>query len=594
MLQCGMSIKNLLSGQYNAMRRGKMIKWMEEHLALSTQGAYNFVQAIIWTAVQNLTFMFPIILVYLFIDSLFEGTLMTQLWHYLTLGTLFIIVMYLVAIRQYDSTYTAVYDESATMRVRLAEKLRKLPLSFFDRHNASDLTNRVMGDVGFLENAYSHQLPQMVASFLVVILAGIGLAFLDWRLALSLFWAAPVVLLLLWTTLAWQKRCFEKAGRVQLVVSEKVEEGLLLHQTIKAYGGEERYQAELEEVLKELEHNQLSTELSSGVIVNGLRAIMQLAIPTLVIVGSNLYLQGEVSLGIFLFFLLISVSIYTPLTTLMTNALVLLFSSVKIDRMNEIYNMTGQEGRVDFTPTSFDITFNDVSFAYNDGKKVLEQVSFTVKQGEVTALIGPSGGGKSTCARLASRFWDVQSGTIALGGQDIREIEPESLLAHYAIVFQDVVLFNNNVLENIRIGRKEASDEEVLHAARLAQCDDFVSKLPQGYHTVIGENGSYLSGGERQRISIARAILKDAPIIILDEATASQDAENETQIQRALSQLTVNKTVLIIAHRMRTIRNADHIIVLSQGQVVEQGTPSELYNAGGYYKEASDIQARIK
>lgn len=568
---------------------------MERRLALSTRGAYNFVQAIVWTAVQNLTFMFPIALVYLFIGSLFEGTLKSQFWYFLGLSILFIIMMYFVAKRQYDGTYTAVYDESAIMRIRLAEKLRKLPLSFFGRHNASDLTNRIMGDVDFLENAYSHQLPQMVASFLVVILAGLGLACLDWRLALALFWAAPVVLMVLTATLAWQKRCFEEASLVQLSVSEKVEEGLTQYQTIKAYGAEMRYQRELEDVLGKLEHNQLKTELSSGVVVNGLRSVMQLAIPTLVIVGSNLYLRGEIALDTFLFFLLISVSIYTPLTTLMTNALIILYSSIRINRMNEIYNMKGQDGTEDFTPTSYDITFKDVSFAYSDGEKVLHNVGFTAKQGEVTALIGPSGGGKSTCAKLASRFWDAQSGSITLGGKDIREVEPETLLTHYAIVFQDVVLFNNSILENIRLGRKEASDEEVLDAARLAQCDDFVSKLPQGYDTIIGENGSFLSGGERQRISIARAILKDAPIIILDEATSSQDAENETQIQRALSRLTANKTVLIIAHRMRTIRNASHIVVLSQGQVVEQGTPAELYNnASGYYKAACDIQAGIK
>lgn len=572
------------------MRRGGLIKWLEQHLALSAQGACNFVQAIVWTAVQNITYMFPIMLVYLFIGSLFEGTLMDSLWLFVGLSLLFIIVMYFVAKRQYDSTYTAVYDESATMRIRLAEKLRRLPLSFFDRHNASDLTNRIMGNVSFLENAYSHQLPQMVASFLVVILAGVGLAFMDWRLALALFWAAPVVLLLLWASLAWQKRCFVRATKAQLRVNEKVEEGLLQYQTIKAYGAEARYQKELEEVLEALEQNQLKSELSSGVVVNGLRSLMQLAIPTLVIVGSKLYLQGEVALGTFLFFLLISVSIYTPLTTLMTNALVVLFSSIKINRMNEIYGMKTQEGQSTFEPSSFDIVFDNVSFAYEYGEKVLDNVSFTAKQGEVTALIGPSGGGKSTCARLASRFWDAQGGRITLGGEEIQTIDPETLLTHYAIVFQDVVLFNNSVLENIRLGRKEASDEEVLNAARMAQCDEFVAKLPLGYDTIIGENGSYLSGGERQRISIARAILKDAPIIILDEATASQDAENETQIQRALSRLTAHKTVLIIAHRMRTIRNADHIVVLEQGEVKEQGSPSELYQKGDYYRVACDMQ----
>lgn len=569
----------------------RLIDRIGRRLALSEEGVRHFLGAVGWTALQNITIMFPVMLVYLFVTALFGGTLAERLGLFAGLGILFLLVMWIVTLRQYSSTYSAVYSESSRMRIRLAEKLRKLPLAFFDRHNASDLTHRIMGDVNFLENAYSHQLPQFAASFLVLLLAAIGLAFLDWRLALALFWAVPVTLLVLWGSLKGQKRTFERASGVQLRVTEKMEEGLLQYRTIKAYGGEERYLEELQQELDALERSQLSTELSSGILVNGLRSLIQLTIPTLAIVGSGLYLQGEVSMDVLLFFLLISVSVYTPLTTLMTNALILLYASVRTDRMNEIYRMTPQEGERRFDPASFDIAFDHVSFAYEEGEQVLRDVSFTARRGEVTALIGPSGGGKSTCARLAARFWDPQQGRITLGGVPIASIDPETLLACYAIVFQEVVLFNNDVMENIRIGRKEATDEEVLEAARLAQCDDFVRRLPHGYHTPIGENGSHLSGGERQRISIARAILKDAPIIILDEATANQDADNETRIQQALSHLTADKTVLLIAHRMRTIRDADHIVVLEEGRVQQQGSPDDLYRAGGYYRTAADLQA---
>lgn len=568
----------------------KIINWMERKMALSNQGAKNFIFACLWTGVQNISFVLPVMLVYLLVEGLFGEETTLSLWRLVWMSVASLLCMYLVTLKQYDSTYLAVYSESASMRIRLAEKLRRLPLSFFDRHDASDLTSRVMSDVSFLEKAYSHMLPQMVASFIVVILAGCGLAFLDWRLALSLFWAAPVSLLILWGCLKWQKRGFIKISKSQLAVSEKIEEGLQLHQTIKAYGGEAQYKAELDAVLQSHERRSFEIELLGFVLINGLRTLMQLAIPTLVIVGSGLYLNGGVSLGVFLFFLLISVSIYSPLTTLMTNALITLFASVKVNRMNEIYNMPIQDGTKEFSPSHFDLTFDQVSFAYNDDTRVLDHVSFTAKQGEVTALVGPSGGGKSTCARLASRFWDCQQGVVSLGGRDLTEIDPETLLRYYAIVFQDVVLFNNTILENIRIGRKEATDEEVLRAAQLAQCDEFVQRLPHGYQTEIGENGSRLSGGERQRIAIARAILKDAPIIILDEATASQDAENETQIQRALSQLTADKTVLIIAHRMRTIRKADHIVVLTNGSVADSGTPDELYNKPGYYRTSCELQ----
>lgn len=593
-----MSIKNQSSGQYNRMktnikRQKSLIHWLQDKLAVSEYGAKGFLRGMLWTALQNITLMLPVMLVYLMIEWLFTDQLMERLWLFIGLGLLSLIVMYIVALRQYDSTFPTVYRESGAMRIRLAEQLRRLPLSFFNKKNASDLTNILLGDVGFLENCYSHQLPQLAGSLVTLILVATGLLFMDWRLAIALFWAVPVVILILALVLKWQKRIFTKVNRQQLQMNEKMEEGITQTPTIKAYREEQRYIGELTEVLQDYEKRQAKTELATGIVVNGLEAIIRLTIPTLIITGISLYTQGTLPLTTLLFFVLISVTAYAPLSATMTNGLVFLYASVRIDRLNEVYSYQTMEGSSEVRTTSFDLHFQDVSFAYQDGQQVLHNVNFTAHQGEVTALIGPSGGGKSTTARLASRFWDPTAGSVYLGDIDISTIDPESLLQHYSIVFQDVVLFNNTVMENIRIGRKDATDEEVLTAARLAQCDSFVSQLPQGYHTMIGENGGRLSGGERQRISIARAILKDAPIVILDEATASQDAENETLIQQAISRLTQGKTVLVIAHRMRTIREADKIVVLADGMVAEEGTPQALYeDTSSHYHQMCRLQNR--
>lgn len=560
---------------------GKIQRW----LAVSDLGARNFLKAVGWSALQNLTNLFPMILVYLLIQLLMKSVgISTD--KILMVGALvlgFLIVMYWVANKQYKSTYSAVYAESANMRISLAEHLRRLPLSFFDRKNASDLTARIMSDVAMLENGYSHQIPQLVGAFCMLVLAMIGLISMDWRLGLALTWVIPVALILFIITVKWQKREMLRSNKVQLAMNEKIEEGFTQVQTIKAMSQERRYIDELQVKLDEMESAQMSMELLSGVIINTIQTIVRLALPTLAIVGSTLYLQGEVAADVLLFFLLIATSLFEPLSAVLMNSSMWMFYSTKVDRMNEIYDRPLQRGKVDIQAKQFDIEFDRVCFSYLDDEQVLSDISFTAEQGKTTALIGPSGGGKSTCARLASRFWDVNEGEVRLGGININTIDPETLLKYYAIIFQDVVLFNASVKENIRLGRKDATDEEVKRAAALAQCDEFVQKLPNGYDTIIGENGSRLSGGERQRISIARAILKDAPIVIMDEATASQDAENESLIQSALSTLIEDKTVIIIAHRMRTIANVDHIVVLDEGKIVEQGTPSELYQKNGIY-----------
>lgn len=578
--------------RYSHIEGKGVVGALQHAFALSKPGAITMLRAIGWVTFEYVSYTFPIMLVYLYI----QNTLVTRvaaptlLWQLSGLALILLSIMVFAVYKSYNSTYEAIYAESATMRISLAEKLRRMPLAFFDKHNASDITARIMSDTAFLEQLYSHFLAQLFASVIMVILGAIGLNFLDWRLTLALLGFAPLVLLLFAFSIKLLTKVNVRQAQEQLAVNEKIEEGINNVLIISSYGQKERYLNELDALQNTMERGQMRTELVAGTAVNVCQALVRLGLPILIVVGTGLYLEGAVDMPTLLFFILISSVIFDPLSNILMNSGVLAFAGVKARRMNEIYELPTQGGATEFKPEEFTVELQDVAFAYEDGTPVLSGVSFTARQGETTALIGPSGSGKSTCARLIARFWDCQTGKILLGGVDISGIDPETLLRYYSIVFQDVVLFNNSIKENIRIGRRDASDEEVLAAARLAQCDGFVSKMPQGYDTPIGENGSRLSGGERQRISIARAILKDAPIVILDEATASQDAENETQIQQALSHLVGGKTVIIIAHRMRTIANVDRIVVLEEGHVSEMGSPRELYAAKGIYYSMVETQ----
>ncbi|HBL33601.1 MAG TPA: ABC transporter ATP-binding protein, partial [Porphyromonadaceae bacterium] len=540
-----------------------MLHSIQKRFAMSEQGAKDFMKGALWTTAQNISFMLPVMLVYLFLQDILavylEGreTAGVPLWGYLAFSVAAIAVIYVVTRYQYDNTYLNVYNESAVRRISLAEKLRKLPLSFFGKKNLSDLTSTIMQDATELEHTFSHAVPQLVGSLVTLFLAIIGLSFMSWQLTIAVFWVVPVALIVLWIT----KRMQEKEHRASYVqkraVTEKIQEGILQIQEIKSYGHEDAYLRELCGMQETYEKGQIKGELLVGGIINVIQAVIKLGLPTLILVGTTLLLAGEVDFLTYLFFLILSSVIFNPLLIALEQTAVLFFLDIRINRMKEIMDLPVQAGASDYHLDDYSIRFDGVEFSYKDSdERVLHNVSFEARQGQVTALIGPSGGGKSTSAKLAARFWDADSGTITLGGADITGIDPEALLKNYSIVFQDVVLFNASVMDNIRIGKKEASDEEVLKAAHAAQCDDFVEKLPDGYHTIIGENGSTLSGGERQRISIARALLKDAPIVLLDEATASVDAENETKIQAGISELVKNRTVLIIAHRMRTVANA--------------------------------------
>ena len=568
-----------------------MIRYFQNRFTLSDKGAKDLRRGIVFSTLLNLALMLPPTYLFLFLMEYLEvGTDQHTLWFYILLAVVLMGMMFFIARWQYDSTYTTIYNESAQRRISLAEKLRRLPLAFFGERNLSDLTSTIMEDCTSLEQIFSHAVPQLFASVLSMFIIAVSLFFYDWRLAVALFWVVPMALATLLLARHQLDKAFVHLYHVKRGVTEQVQEGLECVQEIKSYCGEKAYNQSFDKRLKDYEKELVNHELVAGVFVNLSAMILKLGMPTVIITGAWLLQRGEVSIFIYLAFLLVSAMVYNPIQDVCNNLAILAFLDVRINRMKEMEAMPEQKGNKDVAMDNYDIEFRNVSFAYETEKQVLHNVSFTAKQGEVTALVGPSGGGKSTTAKLAARFWDIDGGKILLGGNDIAHIDPETLLRNYAVVFQDVLLFNASVADNIRIGKRDATDEEVRRVARLAQCDDFISRMPNGYDTIIGENGETLSGGERQRISIARALLKDASVILLDEATASLDAENETKIQAGISELVQGKTVIIIAHRMRTVRNANHIVVLGGGTVIEQGTPEDLMAKGGEFARMVKLQ----
>ena len=577
-----------------------MLRKIQRRFVLSRKGAEDFCKGVAFTVLLDLALMLPFVFVFLFLDDYLRPALNPgaqaekDIVYYVVLGLSFILVTYLIGVRQYNSTYTSVYDESAARRVSLAEKLRKLPMAFFGEKNLSDLTSTIMDDCTDLEHTFSHSVPQLYAALISIGLVAVAMFFWNWQLALALFWVVPVALMMVLLSKKTMSRRNRENYLKKRAVSEKIQEGLENIQEIKACNREAEYLNGLYDKIDTYERDQTRGELLLGVLVNGAQSVLKLGLASVIIVGAAMLSRGTLDLFTWLVILVLGSRIYSPIDEVLNNLAALFYLDVRIDRMKEMEAMPSQGGSRDFSPEDFDIEFRNVSFAYEEGKQVLENVSFTARQGETTAIVGPSGSGKSTAVKLAARFWDINGGVITLGGQDIGKIDPETLLKYYSVVFQDVVLFNASVMENIRIGRRSASDEEVLRAARLAQCDEFVSKMPDGYRTVIGENGDTLSGGERQRISIARAMLKNAPIVLLDEATASLDVENETKIQAGLSELVKDKTVLVIAHRMRTIADTDKVVVIEDGHVTECGSPEELRKAGGWFARMSERQRIVE
>ncbi len=569
-----------------------MIERLKHKYALSTQGAKDMIRGCICVAITNIALMMPAGILYCLIKDLLEGTLTSDRVPFYTVAS--IVVILLIALTnfiQYNATFLTTYRESGVRRTAIAEKLRKLPLSYFGKKNISDLTTNIMGDCAQIETASSHWIPELIGAVISVCIVGVSLFFaFDWRMVLASFWVIPVAFIIIITCSGAEKNAVRKNSAVKMNMTDGIQECLESIRDLRANNAEDRYMDELEGKIRDVEKMALFTELKMAVYVNSASIILKLGIGTTAVVGGALFARGEISLLTFFMFLMLVARLYDPMQITLQNFAAIISCGIQCERLDEVLSTKIQTGAEEMKNNGYDIVFDHVGFKYSDDTDVLRDVSFTARQGQVTALIGPSGGGKTTISRLAARFWDVGSGKITLGGEDISGIDPETLLKNYSIVFQDVTLFNNSVMENIRIGKEGATDEEVMEAARLANCQEFVDLLPEKYNTYIGENGSELSGGERQRISIARAFLKDAPVILLDEATASLDAENETAIQEALSRLIKNKTVMIIAHRMRTIANADNIVVLKDGVVAEQGSPEQLSSSDSIYSRMTRQQ----
>ena len=569
-------------------------KSFQRKYALTDQGVKNTKKGAFWTVIVNLVVMGGMGILYLLMyglmGTLTDGAPLPGPALFLGLVIAFVILSFVTHLQQYHATYGLVYNEVKSTRLSLAERLRKLPLGYFGKRDLADLTETLMGDVNRMEHVWSHVLGYLYGAYISTAIIAVCLLVYDWRLTIACLWGVPVAFGLLFGTRKISARASERTKQAAVRVSDGIQEALENIREIRATNQEARYLAGLNQKIDDHEKVTIQGELGTGIFVNAASVIMRLGVATTILAGASLIVSGQIDFMLLFLFLLVITRVYAPFDQSLALIAELFVSQVSADRMNEIYNTPTAEGVERFQPKGHDIVFDHVGFAY-DKKKVLDGVNFTAREGEVTALVGPSGSGKSTCARLAARLWDVTEGTIRVGGVDISTVDPEALLTDYSMVFQDVVLFDDTVMENIRLGKRGATDQEVRAAAEAANCGEFIRRLPQGYDTPIGENGAKLSGGERQRISIARALLKNAPIVLLDEATASLDVENETKVQGALSRLLAGKTVLVIAHRMRTVAGADHIVVLENGRVAEQGTPAELMEKGGLYRRMVELQS---
>ena len=568
-----------------------MVEKIQHATASSPEGAKGLVKGVLACAFQNMAFMLPTCLLYFLVKDLLNGTTSGKAVFYLLGCIVCFGLILLTTWFQYNGTYFTTYKESGIRRLALAERLRKLPLSFFGKRDLADLTSTIMSDCEVLEKTCSHFIPGLFGSLISTVIIALSLFAFDWRMALAALWVIPVSIAIVLGSYRVQDRIQARTMAVKMDCADGIQEYIETLRNLKASNAEQGYLSGLSKKIRAVEKQSVAAELETALFVSSASMVLKLGISSVALTGSVLLVNGSIDVLTLFLFLMAASRMYDPMQGALQNLAAVIAMRTNVGRMNEILEYPVQTGSETMTNQGCDIVFDHVGFAYNSGETVLKDVSFTAKQGEVTALVGPSGGGKTTVSRLAARFWDNQKGCITVGSMDISKIDPEKLMSLYSIVFQDVTLFDNTILENIRLGRKGATDEEVLTAAKLANCEEFAEKLPDKWNTNIGENGCALSGGERQRISIARAFLKDAPIILLDEATASLDVENETAIQEALSRLIKNKTVLIIAHRMRTVAGADKVVVLKDGIVAEQGRPDELYARNGLYAHMVDLQS---
>lgn len=563
---------------------------LQHRYALSEKGAQDMIRAFISVTISDIVLMLPVGMLYMLVKYYMADDLNGR-GGFFAIGCIACLILIAVTTYiQYNATFLNTYIESGVRRTTLAEKLRKIPLSFFGKKDLSDLTSAIMADCATMETASSHWIPELIGACISTVLVAVSLFFLNWRMAIAALWVLPVSFLIVLCSGRVQKNMAAKQMTLKMACADGIQECLETVRDLRANNSEDEYLKGLDDKIHAVEKHAIFSELTTAVFVAGAQMILKFGIATTALLGGMLLAKGDIDVLTFFMFLLLVSRLYDPMQISLQNLAAIIATDVQCERLDEILSHKVQKGKTELTNKGYDIEFSHVGFAYDSGETVLKDVSFTAKQGEVTALIGPSGGGKTTVSRLASRFWDAQKGRITIGGMDIQNVDPETLMSLYSIVFQDVTLFNNSIMENIRIGRQDATDEEVIAAAKLAHCDEFAEKMPNGWNTMIGENGSELSGGERQRISIARAFLKDAPIILLDEATASLDVDNETVIQESLSKLIRNKTVMIIAHRMRTVAEADKIVVLKDGVVAEIGMPKELEEKGGIYQHMAAVQ----
>lgn len=569
-----------------------MIEKLQKKYALSRQGAKDLVKGCVACFFQYLSLMVPIALLYYLVSDLMNGNVGYRKWFYIGGCVVCVILILVTTWFQYNGTFFATYIESGVRRISIAEKLRKLPLSYFGKKDLADLTSTIMNDSAVLETAFSHFIPELVGSVASTTIVALGLFAFDVKMAFAALWVLPVSFAIVLSSSKLQQKLGRKQMDAKMACADGIQECIETVQDLKSNNAENEYLKGLFKKVDNVEKRMIVSEFGNAAFVVSASLVLKLGIASVALMGAYLLTRGELDVLTFFMFLLVASRLYDPLQGALQNLAAIISTRTNIARMKEILDHDVQTGSEQLTNKGYDIQFDHVKFAYDTSETVLEDVSFTAKQGEVTALVGPSGGGKTTVSRLAARFWDASSGKITVGGMDVSKIDPEKLFSLYSIVFQDVTLFNNTIMENIRIGRKDATDEEVIAAAKLANCDEFAMKLPDKWNSMIGENGCELSGGERQRISIARAFLKNAPIILLDEATSSLDVENETLIQSALSRLIKDKTVMVIAHRMRTVAGADKIVVLSDGKVVETGTPDELMKKDGIFAHMSKLQTQ--
>ena len=572
-----------------------MINRLQKKYALSDQGAKDLFKAIVYSVLANISLMLPVALLAIVLNAMLPVALGMEdktagLAWYTAAGIIILVIIFIFHYLQYTKAYIGTYEESERRRITLAEKLRTLPLGFFHERDLADLTSTIMGDCASFEHAFSHTVPQFFGALISTAIVCIVLLIMNWKMGLALLWVAPVAFAIVLLSRKWQEKLGKKYMTERMNLSEGIQECLETVQDIKACNQENTYLKKLDAKMDIAEKAQISSEMVSASLVTTGQMILRLGLVTVIVVGSSLILHGKISLFTYILYLIAASRLYDPLSGAMANMAELFGANLQVNRLKEIQEYPLESGQKDYHTKGYDVTFDHVEFSYEEGKPVLKDVSFTAKQGQVTALVGPSGGGKSTVAKLAAKFYDLDGGKITLGGVDIAKLDSVALMKDFSIVFQDVVLFNNTIMENIRVGRKGASDTDVIAAAKAAKCHEFIENLPQGYQTVIGENGSTLSGGECQRLSIARALLKDAPVILLDEATASLDVDSETQIQEAISELVSGKTVLVIAHRMRTIEAADQIVVLDKGVVAEKGNHDTLMKKNGLYRKLVDLQ----